>query len=279
MSPWTKFKKSFGKKQKYTKKVYKKPVVTDAVKAYVSKRLSTAIENKNNHILSITPVPLYQYINNTAVFLAGANVFGLTPGTPQGISQTVAQSTGQGGRIGNNISVKRQILNMIINPKDYVAGDNPTPRCQNIRIMIFKMRGNYTLVTDLSSDFFQDGGSAFGLTSRNFDMIGQLNKDTKVVYRDFQIKIGPAINTTSSGGTINNFLMANNDYKYNERLSIDCTDYIPKKLVWDDASATANVDSVYCVISPCNADGSVAILAGDWPLEVFYDLHLTYEDA
>lgn len=273
--------KTYTTKGSVTVKKAKKPKVSAVVKTYVKKAISSNLENKNNFLYNSSPEIMWNYTNNSASFIAD-NCFLLIPGGAPGLSGnfiTIAQSVGQGGRIGNKVTVKKYTFSAVIYPVPYTATETPAPYPQDVRVMIFKMRGNNAISTELSSDFFQDGGSGYGLGGRLQDMVSKPNLDTKIMYRDFMIKVGPAIQSTAAGGSVVNYLGSNNDYKFNQVVKIDLSKYVPKHFLFDDTSGAATADQVYLVFQPVNADGSVAPAALDYQLNYYWNLSLDYEDA
>lgn len=267
-------KKPMVKKRPYVRKNVR-PQVPQALKVYVKRQIHNQIENKAT-IQSETLEPVYNYLNNSANFLV-KNVLALLPTTAYN-SVAIAQGTGQGGRIGNKIKPVKYTLDMIFYPAQYDATYNPFPEPQDIRIMIFKLRCGQVLTTDLSSDFFQSGNDAFGLTGYLTDMLDCLNKDTKIVYKDFMIKVGYQIFTTTGTQTVFSGC-SNNDYKLNRKVHIDLLPFVPKTWIFDDTSAVATNEDIYVVWQAVNALGTAPEAAEDYMTKCSYNACLEYEDA
>lgn len=265
--------KKFVKKPKRFLK--KKPMVSQSVKQYVKRIVHDQIENKVT-IFSELQEPAYNYLNNSANFLV-SNVVALLPTTAYK-SVAIAQGTGQGNRIGNKIKPVKYHLDMIFNVAQYSATINPFPEPQDIRIMVFKMRNGVTLASDLSSSFFQSGNTAYGLTGFLTDVIDCPNKDTKIMYKDFMIKVGWQIFTAT--GTQPTFSgIPNNDYKINQKVRINLMPFVPKTWVFDDTTAIALNDDIYVIWQCVNAPGTAAEATDDYMTFTNYNLCLEYEDA
>jgi hypothetical protein len=260
-----------------SKPVYKKATtskIPQSVKSYVDKTLNKRLETKIAYISTPnTPFPAYAYVNNTANFVNN-NTFITTPNAGKLV---ISQGVGQADRIGNRITTRKATFNLVLYPKEYDATYNYDAAPQLVRIVVFKLKGGYSLSSFLSSDFFQTGNTATGLSSRLTDMNDHINRDLATVYKDFIVKLGRAIQPAATGSSSNQYY-ANNDYKMNHLLKIDVTSSVPKRIEFDDTGATASTNESYIVWMPVAAIGA-PMANGAYPMYCNYSYTYEYEDA
>lgn len=276
---------SFKKKGLYKKRtaMRKKRVVkrsgrpTKSFTKMVQSVISRNIENKSyqaSYQMDLfTPIP-------TGGDFVYRGLFPLTPydgtGVPIGASVDINQGTGQSSRIGNVIRTKRATLKGVMFPNPVSPG-NPSPKAVEVVMWIFKMKqvnGGGLLIdaNDVAtSRFFQDNNGATGLTGDLINIIQTPNQDTVNVLHKRVFKLG-----YSSGSASGN--LANNDFKYNQKFSINVTKYLPKVIKYDDNDIDPSIRHTYCLVVPFYADGTV----GEQQFNVadcHWEIDYTYEDA
>ena len=243
--------------------------VTPAVKKFVNRTLNKAIENK------------YDYQNTTVDI---SNVLGSVNPYFNNLNCSVAQAApGQGGRIGNRITVKNAILKGSMNMRDYSSLTNSRQLDQMVTIVVFKLRSYLVGTNPTNANFFsrmfQLGSSATGLLNLPIDHIRRYNKDLMQVKAVRHFKLGfsqPTANFGATGTTGN--IAPNNDFSYQRFFSIPLTKFYKKTQIFDDdnGAAGARNDNLFFMVFTAPVDGSAFTST---PISLTWDWELTYEDA
>lgn len=264
---------TFYRKSHHKKHFPKKSSVKKAVKKVKKANFDKAIrqvvtrmaEKKEINVLS-TLLPLGNYVNTTT--FQPNNVSCLTPSASDsygGPFYTISQGTGQANRIGNDITVVSAKLRMMFFPFQYDATVNsvPKPQILNIWIVKFKDCDRSTAVTAKTSilvngvtNFLQSGNSDSALTGNMTDYLLQPNTDILHVYKKMTLKLGSQIYTDP--GSVAPQQYANNDFKINQIHSVDLMHHgFPKKISFNDTTTEpTNINPLWLIISPVNADGT-----------------------
>jgi len=250
----------------------KKQKVTDAVKAYVDKRVNQNIEDKQNDYGVIANIGNI-YSSNT---LDVTPLFYFPP----------AQNATISGRIGNQITIKKLFVRYILWPTPFDITQNPEPRPQEVMIYFGRLRANKMLQPDAQSfqRFYQQGTTASAPTGDLRDCISIVNSDLFTIFATRRHKVGTASylgdNTVSSGGDPAQQFYVNNDFKYNVMGSIDLTKHMTKKQTFDDDSfPQVGVSQVYMWTQSINADGTLLTTSTIRPIQFYYSVICRYEDA
>ena len=192
-------------------------------------------------------------------------------------------SPGQGGRIGNKITVKNAIIKGSINFKDYSSLSNSRCLDQLVTVVIFKCRtylaGTNPTTANFFSRMFQLGSSATGLSNLPIDHLRRFNKDLMMVKAVRHFKMGYSSNFTGGpAATTGQQPVPNNDFKYQQFFRIPLTKFYKKTQIWDDATGASDSrnDNLFIMCFTCPADGSAFTST---PLLINWDWELTYEDA
>lgn len=245
------------------------------VQAVISRNIENKCQQANLQMGLYTPVT-----SGLSNFIF-RGLFPLTPydstGAPIGSCIDILQGTGQSSRIGNVLRTKRAILKGVIYPNP-VSASNPSPKCVEVVMWIFKMKQINTggLIMDAetmaNSRFFQDNNGATGLTGDLINIIQSPNQDTVTILHKRTFKVG-----YSSGSLSGN--LANNDFKYNQKFSINVTKYLPKVVKYDDNDTDPSIKHTYCLMVPFYADGTVNAEQQFNPATCQWELNYVYEDA
>ena len=250
--------------------------VSQVVKRYVKKAIHNSIENKR---YTIETADTLAASSNATNFQAG-NIWQLTPSTATNSWYTIPQGLGEGGRVGNSISVRKADFRYVMYPLGYSAS-NLTPKPLDVMLFIFSVKRGVTGLTVLdawnifNTNIFANGSSSNGTVNNLFDACSTFNTDVVTIHHRRMLKLGANSDILQTGG---NAQYANNDYKYNCIGKINITKYLPKKIMFNDADNNSTSKQVFLIISPMNADGTT-ISSVSFPLAVYSGLDLTYEDA
>lgn len=294
--PKKKGKRSLRPKRSLTKRkvVSKRRSPTRAFTKMVQSVVSRNIENKIYQ--AHTVLPLY-YVSAGSDVMEWRGLFPLTPYTASGapIDSTISivHGTSQRARIGNVIRTKRAVLKGVIQPYPQDATLNPNPRPLEICMWIFKLKGYASTgaLGDtlggaehvLENHFLQNAtasGTSEGLTGELMDIVRPVNQDVVQLLYKRVFKVGYSEIGTSSQATIaQNQRYMNNDFKYNQKFSINVTKYLPKIIKYNDNDDTPNIKNTYCMIAPYNADGTTSTNSNQLPATCHWSLEYTYEDA
>lgn len=180
---------------------------------------------------------------------------GLQPLTPFNTFVDIAQGDGENQRDGNSIRTHRLMYRGYVYALPYNATSNPTPRPQEVMMVIFSTRENNTTLTTSLPQFINNGGSSIQPQGTLVDNIQEFNTDRYTIYYKKVFKVGYADYAgTGASAAAQNY--ANNDFKILNRFSIDCTKWCPKNLKFNDTDNTPTTRILYVAWLPVNYDGT-----------------------
>lgn len=169
----------------------------------------------------------------------------------------ITQSTGQDGRIGNQIKVKKATMRYVLLPTAYNAVSNPTPTPLEVIIWIGRVKRYISAPTATDfNNFYQFGNTSFAPAGSLFDITYPVNKDYWTVSKRIVHKIGFA-SATGSGPNAAQEFYANNDYSYNVVRSIDITKCLASSYVFNDGSNDPSNSQTYMWMEAISATGAV----------------------
>lgn len=243
--------------------------VSVAVKKYVKRTLHTAIETKSVQI------------NGGYSFAGVASDPDLNayPCCPVSSFWTLSQGVGSGSRLGNDIKIRKVMLNYVLRPLPYDALTNPNPQPQEIMLMLgyVKNTPSFPPIAGDINGLFQAGNSVTGPIGTLRDTIAVINTDYWVIKKKWQHKLGYA-NYGGTGNLPAQQSFANNDHKLNIVRRMDITKFLPKTVNFNDANVTVNTKNLFFMQQavPCNGSAfAVGQLTAN--IEFWIDFH--YEDA
>jgi len=243
--------------------------VSVGVKKYVKKILHSNIENK---CVQINYGNSFGNINESPEM----NAF---PMCPLSLIWTIPTGVGQGNRVGNIVSTRKVYLNYVLRPLPYSATTNPQPNPCEVQLMLGYVK-NTPCFSPVPGDFsflFQSGSTSVAPVGTLRDLISVINTDYWVIKKRWTHKVGYAA-SEGTGANPGSQFQANNDFKLNHVVRLDITKHIPKKLVFNDGSATTNTKNLFLMYQAVAADGgtygSNGLVAN---IEFWVDFH--YEDA
>ncbi len=243
-------------------------------------------EEKKTIELTTNAFYLANAVNTTG--FAANNVWELT-NSPGGSGVQITQGTGASNRIGNQVTITKALLKMVLLPYNYVATYNTVPQPQDVRIIIFRLKGIDKSLAAAQSVFsttgscFQSNNTSAGLGGDIVDMVRTINKDVVQVMSDQIVKVGAQIyNDGASGGIGPTFWGSNNDYSYNQLLRFDLLRLgLTRKWQFNDTSNTPyGYEPLYCVIDPVSATGAAhSNTTNGRSLLATYQLEIEFTDA
>lgn len=247
--------------------------VPRTIKTYVRSMLKHYTETK--HAMPV-------YADNIQVLpygLATAHTF--TTLNLNGIFANVNQGTGDGQRIGDKIKVNKLTFKGFINwdsSKIDVIGYRHIP--VYVKMFVFRRLDsldNPSTTTGVSlgeSDILMNGPTAGAPNNLLSDFNRLFNKDVYRIFKVKQFKLG----TSAVGDTPDTSGQWNNDFKFSQRFSIDLSKHID---VVKYKEATPNQQNCAFYVGFIMAFGNNATMGATTqpPVEIHYDVNMSYEDA
>lgn len=265
------YKRKFNKKRKYAKKRTFKKRRTGGVKAIVRREISRNNENKSFQVY------IQAHDIRTANSTSPAFTDSIFPVSPSAGALTVFQGITAGTRIGNQIKIKSCVFKGIIFPKPWNAVTNPTPRPLEIKLWIFYDKTNPTAVPDPRNNFFQLGGATVAMQGVLVDNMSPVNTDTYRVLATKSWKVGYGA-YEGTGINANQQAYVNNDFKLNQKFSINLTKHLIQTVKYNDNNSVPTTRGLFAMFQASNADGTV-IAPGYNTATMSFTLDLKYEDA
>ena len=266
------FRKRTGFKKQ--KRVYKRPTafkkqkqVSSAVKQYVKRTIHSNVENKCVQINFGGP---FGNVFESLDF----NSYSMCPGV-----WTISQGITQGTRIGNQIKVRKVMLNYILRPSPYDVVTNINPRPVEVQLLLGRVKltpGSTPNGTDVNN-MFQAGASVSAPMGGTRDLISVINTDYWDIKKRWNHKIGYASND-GTGSIPGSQYNTNNDFKLNVVKRMDITKMCPATCTFNDNVGVSLTKNLYFMYYAVSADGIVyPATAQPANIEFWVDFH--YEDA
>lgn len=264
------FKKRIIRKPRvYKKRVVKKAKVSVAVKKYVKRALGSVIENKT---VAVTASSEFGSINESP----DMNVYPMLPYTGY---LTIPQGVTQGTRTGNQVKIRRVMLNYVLHPLRYDATTNITP--QPLEVLLYlgtikRAKGEIPFAPDFSN-LFQLGGTSTAPTGTISDICFDINKDFWDIKKSWSHKLG--YSDYDGAGTNSNFQRyANNDYKLSYVRKLDITKLCPSSIKFDDSNSVTQGNNLFFFYQAVSANGN-GLASTQQVAKINFYLTITYEDA
>lgn len=257
-------------RKKSTKKMTAKSSTMKVIKAVVKKQISRNIETKTT-MCFLQDQAIYSS-SNTSFFI---NPIPMTP-YASGFNPIV-QGTGQGDRIGNQITLTKLRFKGNIYPAAYNAISNGTPQPSYVIFWFYKYRATPTITQVPDNEFLQYGNTSRGLSNSLTDRWAPINKDKVILLGRKVYKVGFASFNQSTGSLGNLGNVANNDFKLVADFSIDLLKWAPKKVTYNDNSSTPTSDVICCMPQAVASVGNYN--SSSIPVFMDYIIECEYKDA
>jgi len=192
---------------------------------------------------------------------------------------TIPQGIGQGGRIGNEIKIKKVMLNYIIYPRGYDVISNVAPQPCEIDLYLGYVRGTpNVLPTSTDVSILYQNGSSFAAPQGGLrDLVSIVNKDYWVIKKRWTHKVG--FSSNNGTGNLAGFQsFNNNDFKLNVMRKLDITKFVPKTVRFNDSQNTSLSKNLFFMYQAVSSSGSVAG-ATQIPMNIEYWIDFQFEDA
>lgn len=259
-------------KRSFKRKSAKRRGKRTSIKKLIRREIGLRTENKCS-----------QYYNyNVRLYASGNASFPTDNIFPLGVDPTslvIPPGTGQGNRLGNEISTKKLVFKGTLTPLPYDSTFNAAPQPVQVKMWIFYDKTDPVALPNppAASDFFQNGNGSKGFQNDLVDMWSPVNTDRYRVFKSKVFKLGAAMNSGSGGNpALQN--SANNDFKYNCNFSINLTKYYTKRVKFNDGSTVPTTRGLFCMFAYANATG-LPVTVSQYTVGLQYMLDYTFEDA
>lgn len=191
----------------------------------------------------------------------------------------ISQSSGQSGRIGNQIRLVKNKFTAIVNALPY--GGSATYQAPIlVKCWVFSPKAFTNFTGDMGNanwkQFFQVNNADAGFYGNCLDMLQNVNTELYTVHttRTFQLNTGVSGTVSVSGG-----VYQGTSGQYAHKFTLDLTKYV-KMLRYDDDSAQRPTNkNLLIAFQTCYADGTVnGTLSNNQIAEIHYLQECEYED-
>lgn len=189
--------------------------------------------------------------------------------------QSIAQGTGEGDRVGNEINLSQFRFSYVINYNAAVS----QPQFVRMWVLTYKFDPNNATTADvwsglqtaIGNNFFDNGNSSGGMLGTLLDLISPVNTDVWTVHKCRTFKIGTS--TAPSGGAT----FGNNDFKFAVKGHVDLLKYHAKKVKYNDTATTSFNKKIFIVFECLAADGTIVLdtAANRCQINYFYNVKWT----
>jgi len=253
---------------KSTKKFSLKKKVTKGArldKAGITKLIKSSIERR------IEKKVFTDYATNFAIVTAASS----TP-TYRTLLPLISQGAAKSQRIGNEIHVKKAILNVAVNLLPSGSSNtNPMPCYVKIWIVKYKIENSTNLnSTTAASNWFETNNSSTPLQGSMLDILLELDPDLWEVVAERMVKLGASSYFSGGLTTFPGYL---DNSPMSKTFSIDVTKGFPKTIKYNDnASTTPTNCNLYVVWQAIAASGVSS--GGQSMAEYHIGYHVDYID-
>lgn len=271
-----KTKKGFAKTYKKSGKQSKKTLTEAQIDKKIDRKLDDRIENKKVQAYNID---MFLYAANSGGSFSDS-IIPLSPYSSNGATNTalqINQSVGDGGRVGNKITLKKLHFNFVLHPNAYDVSLNPTPQPTIVKLWLMYNRDSPTTMPTPAGDFFDLNNGELAMQSDTKDLLAVPNNSKYRVLATRTYKLGYA-SFLGQGVSTNQPFSNNNDYKLSHIVKMDILPHVVKNVVYNDNNSTPTTRGLYAMFEVVNADGTTPS-AGHRQVLFHYSLDCEFEDA
>ena len=194
---------------------------------------------------------------------------------------TISQGIGAGQRIGNEIKVRKIMLNYVLRPQPYSATTpgNPFPGPSEVEMYLgYTKQAPGLLPGTVDMGYLYQGGNiAYAPSGSLSDLIADVNKDYWVIKKRWRHKMGySSYNGTGGSATVQ--YQSNNDFKLNVVKKLNITKLCPSTMKFNDTDNTLQGKNLFLFFQSVSAGGSITS-SGVQSCNLDYWVNITYEDA
>lgn len=258
----------------------RKSALKRMVSSVVAKAIARNVENKR----LTTEFTKNMYHSGAGTNFTNNNIIALCPNAGAGYLYQMVQGVQQQQRVGNQVRLKKLIFRGIMAPNPYSATTNPTPNPIMIQMFIVSMKRNVpsSSIAEVNNvfqnTFFANGSSSLGALGTLYDCVTPINTDQVTLHYKKTFKLGYENYSGVTGGADTGQTKASNDYKLNQRFSINVAKYMTKVWKFNDNDGATTSRQVYAIFQPINFNGSIPAV-GTTPAGLIAGVDVFYEDA
>lgn len=254
-------KKTYRRKARQSSKVSKK------VKTYIKQTLTRNEETKISAASSLSKFDFTSYnvdTNSAGETINLCDCLGL-----------ITQGTGQGNRIGNQITLKKLMVKFIFSPIPQ-DGSLDGSIYKTIKLMFFRVKKQMGAPTNSQwGQLLQNGNTDIPPANQYLDIMRPFNKDLFEIKKTFTFKLN-----AENDAEIQTQL---NGHSFIKTISIDISRYLPKKITYDDTTTLPTNARLYAAVLIADSKGNRHDLgaSGIYTLNVnaTYNAYAEYTDA
>lgn len=267
-------------KRTLRRRISRRPKITGLVKKIVKQAIARNVENKR----LTTEFTKNLFHSGAGANFTNNNVIALCPNAGTGYLYQMVQGVGQQQRIGNQVRLKKLLFRGIMAPNPYNATTNPTPNPVMIQMFIISMKRNVpsSSIAEVNNifqnTFFANGSTSLGALGTLYDAVTPINTDQVTLHYKRTFKLGFENYSGVTGGADTGQTKASNDYKLNQRFSINLAKYMTKVWKFNDNDGATTSRQVYAIFQPLNFNGSIPAV-GTTPAGLIAGVDVFYEDA
>lgn len=277
--------KGFVKRSQYKLKYNaRKATSVGAVKRVVKRVLANQLETKMQvYDWAMSPVCL-----QSGTTTMDKNYLVLNPSNSSGYgSYNLGQGTDVAQFTGNEITLKRAVLDYVFTLNNYNATTNPQMKPTFLRAYVYKCRRNpmndpviANYCGSSTANFFEQGAYDIGFTGQLTDLNSRINREAYVYLGHRTWKLGNTIPMVGSSPGAPYYTQSNPDFKMSVFGKWDITRFIPKKMVRDDVNPSPiwQQPYVFMLFQVVAADGTLYGVSVA-PINLQLQIRLEYTDA
>lgn len=262
--------KSYGKKRTYGKR-----------RNY--RRRKAPVRKTNARIARVVKRILHRNIENKSLILYAANQSIPTASTSQApfiltMIPSPTQGTGVANRIGNEINIRRAVINGRVNilPYNSVTNYQPIPVLVKFFLCSYKINNQPNTASISTYDtFFDVGNTGANFQGNTLDLVLSPDKEVWTVHKTKTLRLG-VMGTTGTGPAFNNA----NYYDASVMtmpFSFSAAKILGKLKYDDTVNNLCTNKNLWLIIQAVPADGSTGSALRS--IECHYNIRFDYEDA
>jgi len=251
-----------------------KSSIPQSVKRYVSTIVSRNVETKVADQITADNVAVLPYGMQTTHTFTTLNL--------NQIFQGVTQGTGKGQRIGDEIKVKDLKFQGFINWDSSKLNDELYSHIpMYVKMFVFRRQNSLDNPATWTgpdgvgeTTILMDGNNATFPINRLTDFNTKFNRDTYRIFKTKTFKLGPS----AVGSTPTASGQWNNDFKFSQRFSIDLSKHVNLVKYSEGQNYQQNC-AFYVGFMIAAGNNSTITNTAKPPIEIHYNVNMTYEDA
>lgn len=241
----------------------RKPTFDKRVKAVISRMA----ENKIANFRAARTLRGYSVLDYSVT---------IVPCTPFTSFLSIPQGVAQDERVGNSIRVKKLKLSGVLRTLPYNLTTNVNPCPVYVKLLFMTRKDSpMEIVSDLG-DLLQLGSASESPSTALTSLMRPFNKDEWTVHTTRTYKLGNSVYEGTSQSLMDQSY-ANNDFRFNQFVSVDLTKYCVKNIKFDDNTVNPSTRNIVMYPLVFRAD-NIAMTSTEEQVAFDYNLDFEFED-